>query len=186
MKSRSLQVGLLISLGVALTATNSVLAQASKEWTDIQKEVLAAVEARNQAWADGDFESFMSLTHDRWLRWSMTSAGLMKKEDYARFWDDIKSDEEIVSMSVDPVAIEVFGDAAVAHYVTTEELIWTGDPEQIGDADLGPGDEFDARLRWSDFWIKQNGRWMVVGGHRDKTCLLRDDVNERPDEICSE
>lgn len=90
-----------------------------------QREVWEAARARFDAWAQNDYDAFQASTHDRWRRWSMRSAGLMEKADYARFWDDFKGAEEIVSFTLEPVAIEIFGDGdvAVIHSHSEETLV---------------------------------------------------------------
>lgn len=65
-------------------------------------------------------------------------------------------------------------------------LVWKGEPLPNGRDTIAAGATFTVRLRWSDFWVKEDGRWQTVGGHRDKVCLLADDLFKEPDAICED
>ena len=65
----------------------------------------------------------------------------------------IKSGQGLVTSNVDDeVKIRVYGDAAVVTGRTTAKWI-------------EKGKESSGQIRWTDTWIKRNGRWQCVADH---------------------
>ncbi|WP_373395852.1 hypothetical protein V8V91_14870 [Algoriphagus halophilus] len=93
---------------------------------------------------------------------------LITKQDIADFWDVMKKEEECLEMKITPTAIEILdgGNSAIAHYTHTESFRYNGEDKEDG---RKKGSVFKGTLRWSDFMVKENDKWLVLGGHRDMT-----------------
>lgn len=175
---------ILLSAVLALLAPATAAGQVPDDWTSVQREVWDAVETRVAAWAEDDLDTFLAYTHDDWRRWARTSGRLMVKQDYLGFWDGMKAREHVLELRLESEAVEIYGedqDAAVAHFVTRETIRWIGNATEEHE----PGDVFTVVLRWSEFLVKRDGRWLTVGGHRDGICLLGDDIDRDPETLCA-
>jgi hypothetical protein len=72
--------------------------------------------------------------------------------DKARAIADIKSgDLKFESSKVDDMKVNVYGDAAVVTYGSTDKATYKG-------KDIG------GRYRWTDVFVNRNGRWQLVAG----------------------
>ncbi len=132
----------------------------------IEKEVWSAIEGRFNSWKDNDFETYMAYHHPEWKKWESRKNVLSTKQGMAEFWEMMKEEEECLEMEVTPIAIEILDDGktAIAHYTHTETFTYHGEDMPDGRT---KGDTFKGTLRWSDFMVKENDKWLVLGGHRD-------------------
>lgn len=65
----------------------------------------------------------------------------------------IKSGQtKISSMVTDDIKVRIYGDAAVVTGRNTVKVIWMGK-------------DISGQERWTDTWIKSNGRWQCVATH---------------------
>ena len=133
---------------------------------EIEQEVWEAIEGRFASWKDNDFETYMSYHHPQWKKWSSGKNHLSNKEEMANFWEIMKSEEDCLEMEITPIAIEILDDgkSAIAHYTHTETFTYNGEDMPDGRT---KGNTFRGTLRWSDFMVKKDGKWLVIGGHRD-------------------
>ena len=143
-----------------------------------KKEVWKAVETRFYSWKENDFEAHMSVYHPDWRRWTPDSRILMKKEDFTGLWNTMKDREQVIEMKLEPGEIVFYGngDIAVAHFISTESYLWIG-PEETnarGEA-VERGSAHTVSMRWSDVMVKEDGKWLYVGGHRDGGTLPEGD-----------
>ena len=132
----------------------------------IEKELLSAIEARFYSWRDNDFEAHMKTYHQDWRRWAMREDKLLTKEEFSGLWDYMKKSEESQEMEINLVDFDILGEGNVAlvHYTATETFKWIGPENERG---WKTGDVYKGRLRWSDVLVKENGKWLCIGGHRD-------------------
>jgi hypothetical protein len=132
----------------------------------IEQEVWKAIEGRFKSWKDNDFESYMNYHHPHWKKWASRKNHLTTKEEIANFWEIMKREEECLEMKITPIAIEILDDGrtAIAHYTHTETFNYHGEDMPDGRT---KGNTFKGTLRWSDFMVKENEKWLVIGGHRD-------------------
>lgn len=132
----------------------------------LEQEVWKAIEGRFASWKDNDFETYMAYHHPDWKKWESKKNELTTKEGMAKFWEIMKAEEECLEMEVTPIEIQILDDgkSAIAHYTHAETFTYYGE-----DMPDGPtkGNTFRGTLRWSDFMVKENGKWLVIGGHRD-------------------
>jgi ketosteroid isomerase-like protein len=142
-------------------------------WSPAQAEVWRTVEARTDAWVHNDYEAYLSLHHERWRRFSMTTSELSSKDDVARFWQGMKDSEKTHSIKLTPIAVEVYagGSAAIAHYIMMETVEWTAETQRRASGRLmEKGRVYRVPARFSDVYVKEGDLWLYVGGYRDLTC----------------
>lgn len=135
-----------------------------------KEAVWKAVETRFYTWRDNDFEGHMQVYHPEWRRWSLNSRKLMRKDDFTGLWDTMKNDEQVIDMKLEPVEIRFYcnGEMAIAHFISTESFLWTGEARTNDDGEkVERGNVEKVVMRWSDVMVKENGKWLYAGGHRD-------------------
>ncbi len=73
-------------------------------------------------------------------------------QDKARFIADVKSgDLKIESSTNEDMKVQVHGDAAVVTYRSTDKGSYKGS-------------DLSGQYRWTDVFVKRNGRWQIVAG----------------------
>jgi hypothetical protein len=72
--------------------------------------------------------------------------------DKARSIADLKSgDLKIESSKLDDMKVQVYGNTAVVTYGTTDKGTYRGK-------------DISSKYRWTDVFVKQNGKWQIVAG----------------------
>jgi hypothetical protein len=64
------------------------------------------------------------------------------------------------------------GKLAVAHYTINEDYKWIGeDKTESGGITVRKGQTINGKLRFSDYYLKVDQKWLYIGGHRDGAYL---------------
>lgn len=146
--------------------------------SEAKKEVWKAVETRFFSWKDNDYDAHMAVYHPEWRRWALSTKHLMNKDDFINLWDTMKNNEQVISMELEPVEIQFFGDGSLAlvHFISTESYLWTG-PTKTDDQGkvFERGSVHTVSMRWSDVMVNEEGRWLCAGGHRDYSFLREEE-----------
>jgi ketosteroid isomerase-like protein len=126
----------------ALGLANDKSSKDQEAVTQIEQEMLASL-------LKGDTSAF-----ERYLADTFTLTdpdGMFMNK--TRVIEDVKSgDLKFESSKLDDMKVQVYGDTAVATYVSTDKGSYKGK-------------SFSGRARWTDVFIKRNGRWQNVAGH---------------------
>ncbi|MCH2214910.1 MAG: nuclear transport factor 2 family protein [Flavobacteriales bacterium] len=132
----------------------------------IEEDIWKAIDDRFAAWKENDLETFLAYYHPDWKRWASRENVLTTKDGITGFWNKMKAEEECLEMETTPICIRLSDDrsSAVAHYTHTEKFTYHGEDMPDGRT---KGNTFKGTLRWSDFLVNENGKWLVIGGHRD-------------------
>ncbi|TXG36974.1 hypothetical protein [Seonamhaeicola maritimus] len=132
----------------------------------IENELKASIESRFFAWQKNNYETYVAGYHVDWKRWGMREDVLNTYSDMRGFWDYMKANEESQEMEINLIDYDLMGDGNVAlvHYTATETFKWIGPDNQRG---WKTGDIYKGILRWSDVMVKEDGKWLCIGGHRD-------------------
>ena len=79
-----------------------------------------------------------------------------------------KKIEELRKSNKDLVDYDLVGDGnvAIVHYTSAETFKWTGPDNERG---WKTGDIYKGFARWSDVLVKEDGKWLCIGGHRDRS-----------------
>lgn len=117
-------------------------ANAEQELMKIEKEMLDAA-------LKGDVSASEKYVSDG-LVW-IGPNGMMS--DKASLMRDMKSGElKLESATFDEAKVRVYGEAAIVTYASTDKGTYKGQ-------------DISGRTRWTDVFVRQNGRWMLVSSH---------------------
>ena len=125
----------------------------AQQWDASQKEVWATVEGAWEAFAKGDLEGTLGYYHPDYVGWTYTEPIPSNKEVSRKWLAYIFGETKTAIYDLRPAAIEVHTNFAIAHYFIT----LVGKTEQ--------GEEKTHSGRWTDIYIKQDGRWLLIGDH---------------------
>ena len=124
----------------------------SQELSPEQQEVWQFIENCQDAIAAEDEEAF-DCFHDEFIGWFYPDL-LPRTAEAQRSFMAIQFDTtEIPASHVTPIAVQVYGDFAIAHYFV-RYVIRSQD-----------GSDAEARDRYTDVLIKENGNWKWISDH---------------------
>ena len=108
----------------------------------IEKEMLAAV-------LKGD-----ASTNERYLADTFVFTGPDgEMENKGQMVNDLKSgDLKFQSASLDDAKVQVYGDTAIVTYSSNDKGTYKGK-------------DFSGKTRWTDVFVRQNGKWQIVASH---------------------
>jgi len=129
----------------------------AQEWSAAQKGVWKNVEAYWDLWAKRDLEGFLSYFHTDYSGWfnraSLPSDKASGRKGISHSFQTIK----ILVREINPVAIKIHGNVAIAHYYFS---FIRRDAE---------GKESNRSGRWTDILMKQGDKWVLIGDHGGPT-----------------
>ena len=138
-----------LTLSGCFTLIPTVLSQ---ELSPEQQEVWQFIENCQDAIAAEDEEAF-DCFHDEFIGWFYPDL-LPRTAEAQRSFMAIQFDTtEIPAAYVTPIAVQVYGDFAIAHYFV-RYVIRSQD-----------GSDAEARDRYTDVLIKENGNWKWISDH---------------------
>lgn len=129
-----------------------VTTAAGQDWSAAQKDVWKTVEALWSAWQKEDIETVQSYIHPDYLSWNYREdvpSGFARSDGEAAF-----RARSTVSYSLTPLAIKVHDDFAIVHLRYSS----------VGRSKTD-GKETKAEGRYTDVFIRQNGKWLYIGEH---------------------
>jgi ketosteroid isomerase-like protein len=138
---------LCIALAFALCLPIAVFAQ---EWSLAQKEVWKVEETIIAAFQKGDLETAMSFVHPDYRGLHHGSPVPIDKAIARQQFADMTKNYHTRTACIQPLAIQIFGNTAIVHYVAT--------------VTLASYDERPVTIQaaWTDVFIKQGEKWLVV------------------------
>ncbi len=153
---------------LTFSCTNNNQKSQAIDTKQIEIELKASIESRFFAWQENDYETYIAGYHPDWKRWGMREDVLNNSDDIRGFWDFMKANEESQEMEIEMVDYNLIedGNVAIVHYTSTETFKWTGPDNQRG---WKTGDIYKGFARWSDILVKEDGKWLCIGGHRDRS-----------------
>ena len=145
-----------------------------KDWSSAQKDVWKAVNARWQAWTDDDLEKYLAFHHQDWHRFALPTDDLEDKNGLQEFWKRAKQSEKTLSFTLDPVEVKIYGKGqfAAVHYTVDEKIKTLKERITADGRKIPVGNEKVIPIRFSDFLVLEDGRWLYIGGYRDGSCSL--------------
>jgi hypothetical protein len=124
----------------------------SEEWSAAQKEVWKMQEKHWQVWKEKGGESLPPFYHKKSVIWGAT-ANWPSEFGGGMCYDGLGG--LIDSFELKPHEVRVFGDLAIIMYES--KVIFVGKPY---------------RLRCTDIWMKQEGKWQIIGAMHDSCSEL--------------
>jgi ketosteroid isomerase-like protein len=139
-----------IAFAVSVAVLVFGVAMLAKTQTEgVEQELMALENGWNNAMVKGDFAFLDRILADDYLITDWDANVLTKPQFIAQF----KSGQVVFSSQVaDNVKVRVYGDAAVVIGRNT----FKGTTK---------GKDVSGQERWTDIWIKRDGRWQCVGSH---------------------
>ncbi|MEM6325548.1 MAG: nuclear transport factor 2 family protein [Bacteroidota bacterium] len=119
------------------------------------------------AYASGDIDTAMSFYGD-WHRWGYHQEDLWDRDDMRQFMVRGTELYTTTETEIEPVHVQVFGDAALAHYIAHVETV-----------NRTSGQTNRQMERHTDFLVREDRQWRIVGGSRDNQCRILAEA-ERP------
>ncbi len=105
----------------------------------------------------------LQLYHPRFHAWNRATGRLDGHDAMVGRWKSALETERILAVKLEPTAVEVFGDFAAAYYVsheTVQQLRGSPAPADASAREAGPT---VVSIRWSDYLVREGGRWLFVG-----------------------
>ena len=124
----------------------------AQDLSEAQKGVWSTVEGLWSAWQKQDVGAVMAYIHPDYSSWSYGEAapsGFSRADAEAAF-----KARSVVTYNLTPLTIKVYGDFAFVHYLYSAVNRTKND-----------GHETKVDGRFTDIFIRQNGRWLFVGDH---------------------
>ena len=142
---------LVLTVGMCLfVLSGQVQAQT---WSPAEKEVLQALEDVVRAYQEENLEAVMAFYHDDFVGFRYGAPNTFNKADLRKSLPLNWANQETVEGWVKPLNIRVAGNAAVIHHYQYT---------LVRDKD---GKETDYRGRWTEFLVKQGGKWLGIADH---------------------
>jgi len=139
---------------VVLVLAVAVIAQTPAQLTSgsVEQELIRLENEWNDAWVNRNITIFDRVEADEYFMTSDEGNIITKAQDIA----DVKSGEDVATSVVsDEFKVRVYGDAAVVTYRMAVKGQYKGKDNSY-------------QFRWTDTWIKKDGRWQVVAAHQSR------------------
>jgi ketosteroid isomerase-like protein len=152
---RFIYISMMITvLGCFLAVSAPLFAQ---EWSAAQKEVWQVEETLWKLSASGDVEGFLSYSHPDYVGWINVSPFPQNKERASKFISYGFKTNKIQVYDISPLSIKLYGNVAIVHYYYCETY---KDFEGKEKNEIG---------RWTDVFMKQGDKWLLIGDHGGPT-----------------
>ena len=146
MKRMAIAVGVIVLVfGVAVQAQINT----KPKIVSVEEELIRLEKASNDAWLRRDVEAYASLLADDYLETGPDGDMATKAQELALVGSTTTT---LTSVTADDFRVRVYGDAAVVTFRLTFR-------------DQAKGKERTGQERFTDTWIKRDGRWQCVAVH---------------------
>lgn len=125
----------------------------AQQWSAAQKAVWSDVTAYWDLFAKGDADGMLSYFHADYSGWDVNDPLPTGKAYTEKGLKHFLERNQIVLYNIQPVAINVHGNFAIAHYYYSMTF------------KNSEGKEISTGGRWTDILSKQGGKWMLIGDH---------------------
>ena len=142
---------LVLTVGMCLLISSAQVQ--AQTWSPAEKEVLQALEEVVRAYEEENLEAVMAFYHDDFVAFRYGAPTTFNKADLRKSLPLAWANHETVEGWVKPLNIRVVGDAAVIHHY---QYILSRDKD---------GKETYNRSRWTEFLVKQGGKWLGIADH---------------------
>lgn len=124
------------------------MAGATMQLADDEKRLRQIQQDLVRAWREHDRAVVEGILAPEWSVTQADGSILTRATVVGTFFDSVSFDTN----AVDDVSVMLFGDAAVVRGRTVCSGRFNGEP-------------FDVRIRFTDVFVKRNGRWQAVASH---------------------
>jgi ketosteroid isomerase-like protein len=152
---RFIYISMMITvLGCFLAVSTPLYAQ---EWSAAQKEVWKVEETCMKLNIAGDTEGILTYFHPDYVGWINFGPVPQNKETTSKFMSYVIKTHKILVYDMQPLSIKIYGNVAIVHYYYSQIY---------KDAE---GKEKTETGRWTDVFMKQGDKWLLIGDHGGPT-----------------
>jgi ketosteroid isomerase-like protein len=138
-----------IGMAIAALSFGQTNYEGDKKGGDVERTVMQIEQELVKGLIAGDASMFERYLADTYI--FTAPDGLVS--DKAQTIADIKSgDLKFQSSKLDNMKVQAYGDTAIATYGRTDKGSYKGK-------------DISGLFRWTDVFVKRNGRWQIVAGH---------------------
>lgn len=141
----------IVAITFCFLGTSTLMAQ---EWTKEQTELWQSIENVWSEWKKGNFDEAFASIHDKYQGWNNEDPLPTSKEKWRKSVEDWKEYTTLDYYDNSPARILIYGDVAVVHYYTEYNISFTKNDEKK---------EYYFKGKNAEFFIKENGNWMLIG-----------------------
>jgi hypothetical protein len=145
---------MLVSMFVFLFLSTALYAE---DWSTEQKEVLSTIEACYEKLMERDLEGFLSYYHEDYKGWGLDVPVPYGKESVIKWSSFSFPRTEIMLYEVQPLEVILIGESAAIHYYFYYRF--KNHEEK----------EISYTARWTDFYVKDGGKWLLIADHGGNT-----------------
>lgn len=135
----------LASIALLVVGPTSLIAQ---EWSPVQQEVLATLDAYTRASVDGDVKEIMSYFHPEFLGWDYKQARPLDLQQTRGMIEGFYSMYKLAGFDVEPLAVQVRDEVAIVH-MRYRETMKMGGAEDVSISGL-----------WTATFVKDGDKWV--------------------------
>ena len=146
-----LNYAVITAISFMFLGASSLVAQ---EWTKEQKEVWQVVEDAWADWQQGDMNATYASIHEKYLGWNQEDPLPTNKEKWIKSNEAMKDFVKMEYYDLEPARILVYENIAVVHYYYENYGTFTKNDEKK---------EFSYKGKNAEFYIKEDGNWMLIG-----------------------
>lgn len=140
---------IVISIVIGYALFNN-LGALNQDYSDTEKKIWQLEEKYWEHWINKDMEGYLSLLHDGFIGWPSQLEMPSGKKSAQKFVQDFWNQVKLFGFDMKPAAIKIIDGVAIVHYFVN------GKDEA--------GNRVGSRYRITHTWIKQGGKWQVMGG----------------------
>jgi ketosteroid isomerase-like protein len=122
----------------------------AQEWSAAQKEIWKLEEESMATFEKGDIEKGLSYIHADYRGLNHGSPVPIDKAAFRKMFEYMVKNFKITYYTLQPTAIVVSGNTAVAHYILT-----------MSSKSLD-GKEAESQTAWTDVFVKQGDKWLII------------------------
>jgi ketosteroid isomerase-like protein len=130
---------------------------AADQWTAEQKEVWAVEEKVWSLNKPTDMTEMLTYYHPDYAGWNYGNPVPSNKDRVNKWMSYWFGTGEVVVLDLIPMTIQVHGNFAFVHYYYRMVI-----KDKKGEEKMESG-------RWTDIWIKDGGKWLIIGDHGGQT-----------------
>jgi ketosteroid isomerase-like protein len=137
---------------LVVVATNYSKVPAGQGRSQDEQTIWSLEEAYFAHYAKGETEALEGLWHADFTGWPSESPEPVRKSSASQSVRDFLARAQIVSFTLRPMAIAIRGEVAITHYFLDLRV---KDPD---------GGIVDSSVRITHTWLREDGKWKVLGG----------------------
>ena len=122
------------------------------EWSEAEQEIWALEERYMTAFKDGDVAGLNAFLHADFLGWPSYSSDPVARAPALASVAALRESLVILSVEIRPRAIHLSAEIVLVHYLVVLEI------------EEGDGGTAATSFRITHTWVKEDGRWRILGG----------------------